>query len=274
MLEKYSVLMSLYIKEKPEYLELAIKSMAKQTQMPDEIVVVKDGKITPELQEVLDKYSSAYPGLFNIIGYKTNRGLGVALNYGLKHCRNELIARMDTDDISVSNRCKKQVDFLTSHKDISIVGGQITEFVDEINNKVGKRIVPCTDRKLKKYLKKRCPFNHMSVMFRKSDILDAGNYRNWFWNEDYYLWIRLALKNKKFANLSDTLVFVRVGAGMYQRRGGIKYFDSEKKIQELMRKRGMIGFLRYMVNVGERFIIQVLMPSQLREIIFQTFARK
>lgn len=107
---KYSVLMSLYIKEKPEYLNLAIQSMVEQTLMPDEIVIVKDGPITNELQEILDNYTKKYPKLFNIVGYKENKGLGYALNYGLEHCRNELIARMDTDDISKLNRCERQIE--------------------------------------------------------------------------------------------------------------------------------------------------------------------
>lgn len=266
--------MSLYINEKPKYLDLAIKSMVEQTLKPDEIVIVKDGFITPELQKVLDKYKAEYPDLFNVIGYEKNRGLGEALKYGLEHCRNELVARMDTDDIAISERCKKQIDFLKLNPDISIVGGQIEEFIENIVNPVSKRKVPITDIELKKYIQKRCPFNHMTVMFRKLDILEVGNYQEWFWNEDYYLWIRLALANKKFANLPEVLVNVRVGMAMYQRRGGLKYFISEKDIQKLMLKNGMIGYGRYLINISERFVIQVLMPSWLRGRIIRMFARE
>lgn len=273
-MEKYSVLMSLYIKEKPEYLDLAIKSMVDQTLKPDEIVIVKDGPITDELQAVLDKYDNDYPGLFNIVGYEKNRGLGLALNFGLEHCRNELVARMDTDDIAVLDRCEKQVAFMEKHIEIAIVGGQIQEFLDTPDNVTGKRIVPCSDIEIKKYMKKRCPFNHMTVMFRKADILDVGNYQDWFYNEDYYLWIRLALGNKMFANLPEVLVEVRTSNDMYQRRGGKKYFISEKNIQKYMLRKKIIKFYRYSINLMERFLLQILMPNQIRIIVFKVFVRR
>lgn len=273
-MEKYSVLMSLYIKEKPEYLDLAIKSMVDQTLKPDEIVIVKDGTITDELQAVLDKYDNDYPGLFNIVGYEKNRGLGLALNFGLEHCRNELVARMDTDDIAVLDRCEKQVAFMEKHTEIAIVGGQIQEFLDTPDNVTGKRIVPCSDVEIKKYMKKRCPFNHMTVMFKKSDILDVGNYQDWFYNEDYYLWIRLALGNKMFANLPEVLVEVRTSNDMYQRRGGRKYYNSEKALQNFMLQKNVITYKRYLINVFERAFIQVVLPNNFRREIFNMFARK
>ncbi|MBN2922470.1 MAG: ammonia monooxygenase, partial [Lactobacillus sp.] len=158
--------------------------------------------------------------------------------------------------------------------DITIVGGQIEEFIGSVTNIVGKREVPTTDDQLKVFAKKRCPFNHMTVMFRKSDILEVGNYQEWFWNEDYYLWIRLVIANKKFANLPDTMVKVRVGTDMYQRRGGIKYFESERGIQKLMFKEGIIGYPRYWLNVSERLVLQVFIPNWIRGIVFRTIARR
>lgn len=267
--KKYSVLMSLYKKENPEYLRIAIDSVLNQTVAPDEIVLVEDGPLTDELYAVLDEYP-----MLHRVKNETNLGLGLALNVGLKECRNELVARMDTDDCSKPDRCEKQLDYLYNHLNISIVGGQIEEFTENINDIVGKRIVPLDDCNLKKYLKNRCPFNHMTVMFVKSDILEVGNYQDWFWNEDYYLWIRLALANKKFANLSESLVFVRVGEEMYQRRGGIKYFKSECGIQNYMLQNDLITFKRYYINLLERLILQVLMPNWLRGIIFKKFARE
>ncbi len=269
-MEKYSVLMSLYKKEHPEYLRLALDSMINQTVKPDEIVLVEDGPLTDELYVVVEEYK---PYLHIVINEK-NLGLGLALNKGLKACRNELVARMDTDDISKPDRCEKQMKFMNENHGVSIVGGQIEEFISEENNIVGKREVPTTDKELKAYIKKRCPFNHMTVMFRKTDIMEVGNYQEWFWNEDYYLWIRLALAKKRFANLSETLVHVRTGADMYQRRGGMKYFVSERDIQKLMREQGLIGYPRYLINVSERLVLQVLMPNWLRGIVFRTFARK
>lgn len=271
---KYSVLMSLYIKEKPEYLDLAIKSMVEQTLMPDEIVIVKDGPITDELQDVLDNYIKKYPELFNIVGYKENKGLGYALNYGLEHCKNELIVRMDTDDISVKNRCQKQIEYFIENPEIDILGGQIEEFMDDVDNIVGKRVVPLEDTEIKKYLKLRCPFNHMSVMFRKKSIKKVGSYKEWYFNEDYYLWIRALLNNLKFGNLEDALVRVRVGQEMYRRRGGILYFKSEYGIQKYLLENRVISIQRFGINVLQRFIIQILLPNNLRGIILKKFARK
>lgn len=272
--EKYSVLMSLYVKEDAENFRTAIDSMVNQTCPPEEIVLVEDGPLTDELYAVINEMKESHPGLITSVIHEKNQGLGPALQHGLEAARNELVSRMDTDDIAVLDRCEKQLKFMNENLDVAIVGGQIEEFIGEESNIVGKREVPTTDNELKEYIQKRCPFNHMTVMFRKSDIMEVGNYKEWFWNEDYYLWIRLALAGKKFANLPDTLVHVRTGADMYQRRGGMKYFVSERDIQKLMHEKGLIGFPRYMINVSERLMLQVLMPNWLRGIVFRTFARK
>ena len=271
---KYSVLMSLYKKENVDNFRTAIYSMIKQTLTPDEIVLVEDGILTEQLYNEIDKIKNNYPGLITSVVHEKNQGLGLALQHGLEVARNEIIVRMDTDDIAIPERCQLQLDYMNKHLDVSIVGGQIEEFIGDIGNVVGKRIVPITDELLKRYLKKRCPFNHMTVMFRKSDILEVGNYQEWFWNEDYYLWIRLAIANKKFANLPQILVKVRVGTDMYKRRGGIRYFKSERNIQKLMLKNNIISYPRYYINVSERLILQLLMPNCLRGIVFRFFARK
>lgn len=271
---KYSVLMSLYIRESAENFRTAINSMINQTLAPDEIVLVEDGPLTKELYTVINDIKQTYPGLITSVIHEENQGLGLALQHGLEIARNEIVARMDTDDIAVPDRCRQQLEFINVHPDITIVGGQIEEFIGSVTNIVGKREVPTTDDQLKVFAKKRCPFNHMTVMFRKSDILEVGNYQEWFWNEDYYLWIRLVIANKKFANLPDTMVKVRVGTDMYQRRGGIKYFESERGIQKLMFKEGIIGYPRYWLNVSERLVLQVFIPNWIRGIVFRTIARR
>lgn len=272
-MEKYSVLMSLYIKEKPEYLKVAIQSMVDQTLKPNEIVIVKDGEITDELQAVLDEYESSYPELFNIVGYKKNRGLGFALNYGLGHCRNELIARMDTDDISRPERCEKQVKMFAEDSSLEIVGGDIAEFIDEPVDTVTYRKVPTNDTEIKKYMKTRCPFNHMSVMYKKSSVVESGNYKDLFWNEDYYLWVRMMEHNCVMGNAGEVLVDVRIGPDTYKRRGGAAYYKSEKFLQKYMFDRKMIGFKTYTINLTKRFIIQKLLPNSIRGWIFRKFAR-
>lgn len=269
-MEKYSVLMSLYNKENPEYLRLALDSMINQTIKPDELVLVEDGPLSDELYAVLDDYDIYLKRVKN----PTNLGLGLSLNKGLNVCRNDLVARMDTDDISVLNRCEKQLLFFAEHPDTTILGGQIEEFISDPQNVVGKRVVPESDEELKLYMKRRCPFNHMTVMFKKSDVIKAGNYQNWFRNEDYYLWIRLALNGFKFSNLPDTLVYARVGADMYQRRGGNEYYKSEIGIQKLMLEKKMIDIGTYVMNCGKRLVVEKILPNRIRGWVFQKFARE
>lgn len=271
---KYSVLMSLYEKENPEYFKIAMKSVFNQTYKPDEIVLVEDGPLTSELYEVINHFKKDNPNVIATVRNETHIGLGCALNKGLLVCKNELVARMDTDDIAVSDRFEKQIAYFEKHSQITILGGQIEEFDERTGGIMGKRIVPETDTELKEYMKKRCPFNHMTVMFKKSDILAAGNYQDWFWNEDYFLWIRLALKGYIFANLPDILVRVRSGLQMYQRRGGDKYFQSEKRIQKYLLENGVISRTRYWVNISERFVLQRVLPLYLRGFVFRILARK
>ena len=191
VLEKYSVLMSLYIKEKPEYLDQAVKSMVDQTLKPDEIVIVKDGKITSELQNVLNKYEKNHPGLLHIVGYENNCGLGFALNYGLEHCRNELVARMDTDDISKAARCMKLVKAFEKYPEYAIIGSAVDEFYGTIDNVTARRIVPSRSREIYEFAKRRSAFNHPSVMYRKSKVLEFGGYRNLRRNQDVDLFGRM-----------------------------------------------------------------------------------
>lgn len=273
-MEKYSVLMSLYIKEKPEYLNLSIKSMLEQTYKPDEIIIVKDGKITKELQDVLNRYKKNYPTLLHIIGYEENRGLGYALNYGLKFCRNELVARMDTDDISRPDRCEKQVRAFEKNESLEMIGGDIAEFIEYPNNIVAYRKVPTTNEKIREYMKTRCPFNHMTVMFKKSSVIRAGNYQDWFWNEDYYLWIRMMQNKCVFQNTGNVLVDVRTGVDMYSRRGGKKYFDSEIALQKYMVKNHIISFKIYILNIAKRIIIQRILSKRIRGWVYRKFARE
>lgn len=269
-MEKYSVLMSLYKKEKPEYLRLAVDSMLNQTVKPDEIVLVEDGPLTDELYAVLDEYGDKLTRVRN----EKNLGLGLALNVGLKVCRNELVARMDTDDISKPERCEKQLRYFEQHPETDIVGGDIAEFIGDESNIVGKRVVPQSNEEIREYMKKRCALNHVSVMYKKSSVQTAGGYQDWFWNEDYYLWIRMWLNGAVFGNTGTVLVDVRTGKEMYQRRGGKKYFESEKGLQDYMLEHKMINRTTYLENVAKRFIVQKMLPNSVRGWVFRTFARK
>jgi len=271
---KYSVLMSLYKKEHPEYLRESLDSMINQTIMPDEIVLVKDGPLTNELELVINEYIKEYSNLMTIVENKTNLGLGLALQKGVVASRNEIIIRMDTDDYSVNDRCEKQLEYFNEHPEVDILGGQMTEFIDDFHNIVGKRCVPLTNEAIKNDLRKRCSLNHITVAFKKSSVIKAGNYQDWHFNEDYYLWIRMLINGAVFANLDVTLSSARVGKDMYKRRGGWKYFKSEVNLQKYMLINKVISPFTYIVNCGKRMIVQVLLPNSLRSWVYQTFARE
>lgn len=270
----FSVAMSVYKNDNAEYFDRAIESITdKQTVKPSEIVLVCDGILTDDLEKVIKKYTLKY-NFFNIIRLPENKGLGNALRVAVENAHNEIIARMDSDDVSVKDRFRQQIDYMTAHKDVDIVGGDITEFIGEETNIVGKRSVPCSNSAIREFMKRRAAFNHVSVMYKKSAVQSAGGYLDWFWNEDYYLWIRMQVNNAVFANTGTVLVNVRVGREMYQRRGGLKYFKSELGLQKLMLGQGMINFGTFCGNVVKRFIVQLMLPNQIRGFVFKTFARE
>ena len=152
--------------------------MVMQTLPPDEIVLVEDGPLNEDLYSVIRRFKVKYPRLITSVVNEKNMGLGIALQKGLIVARNELIARMDTDDIANKERCEKQLNYLNANLDCSIVGGQIAEFIDVPNNIVGREVW-LSDKEIKFFARRR-PFNHMTVMFRKTEILKAGNYQDWY----------------------------------------------------------------------------------------------
>lgn len=271
--EPFSIAMSVYKSDNPSFFDRALSSITElQTVMPDEIVLVVDGPVSEELNKVITKYVTKY-GIFNVIRLEKNGGLGNALKIAVENAKYELIARMDSDDVSSPTRFEEQLNYLTAYPQTDIVGGDITEFIGTEDNIVGKRVVPKTNDEIREYMKTRCAMNHVSVMYKKTAVQAVGGYQDWFWNEDYYLWIRMWLNNAVFANTGLVLVNVRVGEEMYSRRGGWKYFCSEAKLQGFMLKKGIIGVPGYAINVAQRLVLQVLMPNKLRGFIFQKFAR-
>lgn len=271
----YSVLMSVYRKEKGEYLRTAINSMLSQTVMPQQFVLVEDGPLTDELYEVIHDFEMKYPSLFTIVKNEKNLGLGLALQKGILACRNEMIARMDSDDIAHSDRIEKELQVFRNDSYVSICGSWIEEFAGEdIENKTGIRKVPGNDAEIKEYLRKRCPFNHMTVLYKKSDVLKAGNYQDYLYNEDYLLWIRMLEAGCRFANVEEVLVDVRTDPDMYQnRRGGDAYYQSEKGIQDILLKDGIIDKATYLMNIMKRFLLQKAMTPSMRAFVFRMFAR-
>lgn len=271
--QPFSVAMSVYGKDDANQFIAAMQSVLNQTIKPSQIVLVVDGPVPQELHNTIEKLAGTEP-ILEPIYLPENKGLGNALKVALEHCRHELIARMDSDDIAVPDRFEKQLACFASNRTLSVVGGAIDEFIDSPDCPIGRRTVPLANKDIKQYLKKRCPLNHVTVMFKKSDVMACGGYIDWFWNEDYYLWIRMAENGAVFYNLPDVLVKVRVGADMYKRRGGYRYFKSEEGLQRYMLKHHYIGLFTYLYNTLIRLVIQVLMPSSLRAFVFKKFARK
>lgn len=268
---KFSVSMCVYGGDNSEWFQTAVESILNQSLKPDEVVLVVDGPIPDELNEIVKIYERN--PIFNVIRLEKNQGHGNARRMGLDNCKNELVAIMDADDISKSDRFEKQIEEFKKNQSLDIVGGNITEFIDDEKNIVAERIVPADDAEIKAYMKKRCPMNLVSVMFKKTSVERVGGFIDWYCEEDYYLWLRMALAEMRFANVSDILVNVRVGKDMYKRRGGWKYYKSEAKLQKYMFKHKIINFPTYLSNKLKRFIVQVLMPNSLRGWVFKKFAR-
>lgn len=275
MYPMFSIITSIYKNDNPEFVRVALDSMLdKQTVKPTEIVLVRDGQVPAALDNLLNEYEMTYSTVFNIIRLEKNGGLGKALKLGVESAKYDIVARMDSDDICLPNRFELQLQYMEAHPECDIVGGQMTEFIGEPTNVVGKRVVPESNEAIYEYMKSRCALNHVTVMFRKDTILKVGNYQDWFWNEDYYLWVRMMINKCVFANLPEVLVNVRSGEDQYARRGGMRYFESEKGIQKLMLDKHLINWGGYFVNVTKRLIVQLLLPNWLRGWVFRTFARK
>lgn len=269
---KYSVLMSVYHKEQPEYLRDSINSMLNQTIEPDEIILVKDGPLTEALEKVIYEYKDN--PILNVVELKENVGLGEALNIGLTKCKNEIVARMDTDDIARSDRCEKQLIELLNNDSLSVVGTAINEFINDPENVVSYKGVVENNSDIIRKMKFRNPMNHPSVMYKKSDVMKVGSYKHWFLNEDYYLWIRMAQAGLTFKNIDSPLVYMRVTNETYLRRGGWKYFLTQKKLFDYMLENKFINVFEYLYNNIIRFIARNLIPNELRKILYLKILRK
>lgn len=269
---KFSVLMSVYKNEKPEYLIKAIDSVLEQTLLPNEILIVKDGLLTDELEKVLDEYKQKST-LFRYLEFKENRGLGLALRDGVLACNYGLIARMDTDDICKPERFEKQIKYLKEHPDVALLGTFIEEFSQDENKPDTITKLPCEHEEIKTFAKKRNPFRHMTIMFNKAAVLDSGNYRNFLWFEDYDLWVRMIGRGFKTANISEILVSVRADKDMFARRGGRKYLKQEIEFQRFLLSNKFIGMLDFVKNIVVRSIVR-MMPNELRILIYRKMLRR
>lgn len=266
--DKYSVLMSVYYKEKPEYLQQSIESILNQTVPTDDFVLVYDGPLTPELDSVVEKYSTLH-----VVRLKENGGLGNALNEGMKYCQHELIARMDSDDISRPDRCEREQEVFKKHPEVDIVSGTIEEFITTPDEVYSRRVLPETNDEIVEFAKKRNPFNHPAVMYKKSAVEAAGGYKDFYLLEDYFLWIRMIQQGCQGYNIPEPVLWMRAGSDLYERRGGWKYVKSEKKLFSYMLGKGFIDKGQYNRAVIGR-AVGAMVPNWVRGILYKKVLRK
>lgn len=265
--------MSVYRKENAAFFALAIESMLRQSFPPTQFVLVCDGPLTPELDEVIERVTIAAPSLFTIVRLPENKGLGIALQEGLSVCENELVARMDSDDIALPLRMEHQLSAMSADPELDVVGGQIAEFTGSPKNIQGYRIVPLSPEDIFSGAVSRNPMNHMTVLFRKSSVLASGGYQDMKSFEDYYLWARMLMAGCKLTNLPEVCILARV-TELQARRGGRAYFRQTVCLERALRNCGLIGNSAYYKNLIIRYCGTVLLSDTLRQKVYQRHLRQ
>lgn len=270
--KEYSVLMSVYHKERPEYLKQAIESIQVQSPSTNDFVLVCDGPLNDELDAVIQTKQLEMGENLNVVRLAKNGGLGNALNEGIKHCKNELVARMDSDDIAYPDRCEKQIAVFNTHSEVSICSGIVEEFTTDPNTVDTKRVPPETNAEIIEFAKKRNPFNHPCVMYKKSAVKAVGSYQDFYLLEDYYLWLRMLMAGYQGYNIQEPLLHMRAGSDMYKRRAGWKYAKTQAKLFKFMKQQGFIGNGQYIKSCVIRSG-SVLAPNWLRKFMFERVLR-
>lgn len=262
----FSVLMSIYYKEKPEYLEVALKSLVDQTLRASEVILVEDGHISDDLRTVINKYRI----VLNILSVPLpeNVGLACALNEGLKYCKNELVARMDTDDYSVPNRFEKQVNFMLQNSHVSVSSGYIEEWNQDLTMKIAERVLPVDHASIIKFAKKRSPISHPAVIFRKSAILSVGGYPS-IYPEDYPLWVKMLVNDHVFANIPEVLLLMRLGDALSVRRGK-DFLKGEVATFGYLYDVGFINRFEFFSSIFARSFLR-LSPLTVKKFLYKYF---
>ena len=271
-MRNYSVLMAVYHKEEPEYLRQAIESIQVQTVPTNDFVLVCDGPLNPELDAVIATKKQEMGNTLNVVRLAKNCGLGNALNEGIKHCKNELVARMDSDDIAYPNRCEKQINVFNTHPEVSICSGVVEEFTTDPAAVDTRRVPPETNAEIVELAKKRNPFNHPCVMYKKSAVEAVGSYQDFYLLEDYYLWLRMLMAGYQGYNIQEPLLHMRAGSDMYLRRAGWKYAKTQAKLFKFMKQQGFIGEGQYIKSCVIRSG-SALAPNWLRKFMFERVLR-
>ena len=272
-MQKYSVLMPLYVKDNSDWFRVSMDSMLNQTVPPEEIFFVCDGPLSDELEKALKSYTDKDPELYTIHRIKENVGLGNALAQAVPLCRNELIARMDADDYAAPEKCEKQLRYLQEHPDIDAVGCNVEEFIDSTDNVVSHVVLPETHEEIVKFAKRRCPIRHPALIYKKSAVLKAGNYRDYRHAQDYNLIVYMLLSGAKIYNIQEKLLYMRVSPDFYKRRGGVKQAKLVLRLKKEFYKCGFYSFKDYVISGYGNAVVAIL-PNKIREAFYKKHLRK
>ncbi|UTN04627.1 glycosyltransferase [Flavobacterium bizetiae] len=271
---EFSVLMAVYNKEIPEFLEKSIESLLNQTFVPNEIVLVKDGELTEGLDSVIHYYEKKYPYIFNVVSLAKNKGLANALNEGMRVVRNSIVARMDSDDICFFNRFEIQMDYLIDNN-LDIVGGQIIEFSKEIEDVISIRQVPLFHKEIVEFMKFRSPFSHPTIMFKKEAFDAINGYDTTIFPEDYDFFVRAYMAGFMFGNVKENVLYFRLGENLSEairRRWGIKYAINEVKLYRKFLKIDFFTYIEFTKVLLFKIPLRVL-PFKLYSYIYFKFSR-
>jgi glycosyltransferase involved in cell wall biosynthesis len=267
---KLSVLISVYDKESPVFLDQCLESVAQQTLPADEVVIVEDGPLGEGLHSMIDAWRTMLPIVSLRIA--AHVGLGAALRAGLYACEGEYVARMDSDDICVPERFERQVTYLDANREVAVVGSAIAEFQQNPSMPQAIRRLPASGEALRRFARSRTPMNHMTVVFRKSSVVAAGNYESCQGFEDYHLWARMLTLGYQLRNLKDVLVYARCGNGMQARRGGFAYLKREIRFQSFLRRMGLLDMAGSVCNILIRGSVR-LAPDSIRALLYRSLLR-
>jgi len=264
----FSVLISVYEKENPRYLDEALCSIwDQQTLKPGQIVLIKDGPLTEELDICINAWKQKLHDILTVVELPENVGLGAALNSGLQQCRYELVARMDSDDISLPKRFEKQITFMENNPDIAASSAVLEEWDETLSKYIGVRTLPLKPEEIKKFAKYRNPLSHPVAILRKSIVQYVGGYPDFRTSQDYALWSLLLINGYKLANLPDTLHKQRAGNGLMNRRG-LDYFRRELKIFEYQHNIAFLNNYEYLQSIVFRFCIR-MPPNFIKKFLYR-----
>ena len=272
-MEHYSVLITVYKSDNPEYFKLALESMVNQSIKPEQIVLVCDGELTKQHDLIIEKFEAENLGLFTTIRLKQNEGLWNALNVGLKRCRNSIVARMDADDIAVKNRCEIQLREFEKDKKLEYLGSYAKEFIDSTENVVSIRKVPLSQEDIRKYARTRNPFNHPTVMYRAESIKKIGGYKKMKRCEDYELAVRLIMNNAVCRNLPNCLLYYRLTEDTFNRRKNWNNTKGFIYVRYLNWRKGFTPFLEFAAMTALQMFLFV-MPISVTRFFYQKILRK